>query len=92
VSTPETLPTPAPADPELVYHKLDELIDQVVEVEDIEDLEGIPVAVIGGRRYICAGEWAEKTATAIEGHLNSGHEKATVKVVNEPAGVFFRKP
>lgn len=93
MSTPETLPSPVPAEPEGVYHRLSELVGQVVDVETIEDLEGIPVAVINGARYICAGEWAEKTATAIEAHLNSGHAKATVRIVDEPpAGVFFRKP
>lgn len=79
---------------------LRDLVDQVVEVVEVEDLDGIPIVYVAHedgepRGYICSNEWAAAGATAIQATLKTtgGDEGLVVKVIDHRnSGIGFTTP
>lgn len=77
---------------------LRDLVDQVVEVVEVEDLDGIPIVYVAHedgepRGYICSNEWAAAGATAIQATLKTrgGDDGVVVKVIDHRiSGVGFK--
>lgn len=95
-------PTPAtPAERDETYRPLRALVGMLVEVHEVEDLDGIPVVWVAhddGRLYgyLATGEWAAAGATHLQAFLatRGGDEPVQVQVVeheNGTSGVGFRK-
>jgi hypothetical protein len=88
---PEPVPVPTPE--ELGYRPLRDLVGQTINVDAVEDLDGIPIVVVADRRYICSGTWAEEGGTVLGAHLNrDGVDHLTVKVVELNGMVGFTNP
>lgn len=86
MADPLNLP-PAPTNgDDRTYRPLAELIGQTVEVTAVEDLDGIPILIVGDTGFIVTGEWGQACATHLGAELASrGAEALRVTVVEEPA-------
>jgi hypothetical protein len=84
-------PDPSPNDAALGYLPLRDLVGSTVEVSEVDDVDGVPIAQVGERWYLCSDAWATACATYLQGELASrGEESLTVRVVEERGHVGFR--
>lgn len=87
------LPSPPRADDAgNVIHLLSSLVGQVVMVDEVENFRGLPLLVIGGRRYAPEDEWGEACATYLATYLERAPGGVAVEVVEVEQQIGLKEP